>query len=126
MIKKLIIVIFFLTCVTIADVVTHGWILFDNKDTAQALLTKINSNFPQTSQYSGKVFPYWMKEPASIMRIELLTNVVDGVTNTVEMAVATGHYLVLVRPTISAFLTTKEQADVKDTLPDGCFIKEAE
>jgi hypothetical protein len=130
MYKKLILVLLLLTCVAAAEAVTHGWLIFETRADAVALLDRINACFPQTSQFSGKVFPYWMKTPVPLMRAVVTTNVtVDAgitTTNVVETTEQTGKFVVLIRPSVLPVLSDFEKAAVTDAVPDGCFIGEEE
>ena len=128
-------------------VLDRGWILYkdktpvENLTDASNLLVRINAYFPQTSKYSGKVFPYWMKDPASVMHYINVTNIYEEtniigsveigsvtnitvVTNVVIVPEATGQYLIYVKPSIVPLLTPMEKSAVVDVLPEGCFVQE--
>lgn len=141
--KKLIAIIVMVAALAYAGAVTHGWIIYDNLASATTLLSRINTQFPQTSEYSGKVFPYWMKNPAAIMHYINVTNIYEEtniienielgsvtnitvITNISTVAEATGKYLIYVKPSIAPLLTPTEKSVVVDVLPEGCFVQEAE
>lgn len=126
MIKQAIILSLMLAVSAVAAGVTHGWIIYQDKSDpenladATALLNRINANFPKTNPFSGKVYPYWMREPLAVKRVIPTTNEF-GVVESV--ATNTGAYLIYIRPSVAPVLTEAEADRVTDALPEGTFIE---